>query len=455
MSMIDSNAVNVAIPPIMNAFHSSLSSTQWVISGYLLALGTFLVTSAYFSKRFGAERVYFASLIGFTLTSGVSAASPSLEFLIIARIMQGASGALLVPLAMDMLLGKSGDRHNISPLLGVILFLAPAIGPALGGFLTQEYGWQMIFLINLPVGCVSAYIVYHNILQRRGTVQSSVTFDLLGSLLLGSGLALVLYSSSIGPLNGWESLSVFPYLVSGFCLIIVYAFRAIHVQHASVDVRILANSQHALRMVLSVISSLVLFSMMFLIPVFVESIQGFSPGTSGLILLPQGLVTGVGTVIGNRVSRTKSIRFTTVLGMAILVMATTALLTVNAGTPPWILATILSGRGLALGLTIQPLLIAILGSLPDSKVPDANTLFNILNRLGGSIGISLLSSVYELRVTSHIANASSLQVSEVMGFHDVILLLSVVSVIGLAIGMFLKKEGVQNLREIPGVQSSE
>ena len=158
MSMIDSNVVNVALPVMMTDFHSPLASAQWVLSGYLLALGAVLVSSAFLSKRFGANRVYLVSILGFTGASGLCALSPNLEFLIFARVLQGALGALLVPLAMDMLLGKGSATRQISPVFGMMLFLAPALGPTLGGALISVAGWPSVFLINIPIGLVSAFM---------------------------------------------------------------------------------------------------------------------------------------------------------------------------------------------------------------------------------------------------------------------------------------------------------
>src|ERR1700733_10451121 len=132
LSMVDSNVVNVALPAILVDFHSSLSSVQWVISGYLLSSGAALVSSPYLSKRFGANRIYLLSLLGFIFASALCALAPNLEFLILARVLQGALGAVMVPLAMDMLLGKGGACGRISPAFGVFLFLAPALGPTFG-----------------------------------------------------------------------------------------------------------------------------------------------------------------------------------------------------------------------------------------------------------------------------------------------------------------------------------
>src|SRR5215831_10536802 len=131
LSMVDSNIVNVALPDIAAQLHATLDTAQWIISGYLLSLAALLAASAYLAKRFGIRRVYLVSLLGFTLASTLCAVSPTIGFLIVMRAAQGALGAPLVPLAMSMLLGDAETTKEFPPAVGMVLFLAPALGPTL------------------------------------------------------------------------------------------------------------------------------------------------------------------------------------------------------------------------------------------------------------------------------------------------------------------------------------
>jgi len=446
LSMIDSNVVNVALPVMLSDFHSSLSAVQWVLSAYLLASGAALVSSPYLSKRFGASRVYLLSLVGFTCASGLCALAPSLGFLILARALQGALGAVMVPLAMDMLLGKGGASRQISPAFGIILFLAPALGPTLGGFLISVAGWPSIFLINVPLGLLSALAMSRGLKTPRAPPEGAPRFDLTGALLLAAGVVLALYGASEGPLVGWTTAASLPYWASGTVLLAAYGVWAVRRPDPAVDLKLLRDGQTALALVIITVASTVLFAMLFLLPIFVESIQGEPATVAGLVLLPQGVVTGVGTWIGDRLSKKRSersIRLTTMLGMAILTATTAMLLGVGIGTPAWEAAAILSGRGLALGLTIQPLLYATIGNLSGREVPDGNTLFNVMDRLGGSVGVSLLATFFQLGEQAHAsstpsATASQLAEAALHSFHDTILLLTIVSLSGAVLSLLLR-----------------
>ena len=480
LSMLDSNIVNVALPDIAVQLHSSLETAQWIVSGYLLALAAVLAASAYLAKRFGTSRVYLASLLGFTLTSALCALAPTMGFLIVARALQGALGAPLVPLAMGMLLGQGGAARQMSPAAGIVLFLAPAIGPTVGGLLLHVGGWPLIFLINVPFGLLGALSIWRLVRRTPFSQQSRTRFDVVGLLLLSSGLVLAIYGATQGAQFGWTTLSSLPYLVGGLFLLALYVVWAFSHMHPAVDLKLLRHPQPALAVGLSALVAIVLFVMVFLIPVFLESVQGLSPLVAGLTLLPQGLVTGVGTVLGNRLAASRGTRVSAVLGLAILTLSTVALLAVQITTPPWITALILSGRGLALGLVIQPLLGTMMGSLPLEQIPDGNTLFNVAQRLGGSIGIPLLATFFAVRervrlqetlqslgfsssakglgggtsvfahlpasVQAHLAQAA------VTGFHDTIWLLVVLSVLGLVFAFLLRD---RQAHEAPASETTE
>ncbi len=464
LSMVDSNVVNVALPAIATQLHASLDTAQWVISGYLLALAAGLAASAYLAKRFGTRRMYLASLAGFTLASALCAFAPNIATLIALRAVQGALGAALVPLAMNMLLGGEGASRNMPAAAGVILFLAPALGPTVGGLLINLAGWPLVFLINVPFGIIGALGMLFVPEQPSQAADAAVRFDALGMALLGAGLVLAIYGATEGPLRGWSSPGVWPYLAAGGALLLAYVAWALRSQHPAVDLKLLRHTQPALAVALCTLASVVMFAMLVLVPIFMEDIQGDSPFVAGLALLPQGLVTGLGLVAGDRLGAARGARFSAFLGLLLLAASTAALLAVTFTTPAWVTALLLSGRGFAVGLTIQPLLLAMLSGLASREIPDGNTLFNVAERLGGSLGIPLLVTFFTLReqdrvqaalhpfgiaagalqVTGSHASAlppalrAQLAQAASAGFHDTIWLLVAISVLGCVATLLLR-----------------
>ena len=297
MAMIDSSVVNVTIPVISKSFNSSLSTVQWVSSGYLLSMGAFLVFSPYASKRFGPMRPYSVSLGGFTVFLLLSALSPSVSIIIASRIAQGAFGSLMVPLAMDLLFGESKGRERISPMIGIVLFLAPAVGPTLGGAMIRSFGWPTISLINIPVGAIAVPIVSRNREISSRIANVAHRFDFIGSAIFGLGIALLLYGSSDGASAGWTGKGALIPVVVGLGLTLTYGAWALIKESPSVNLKVIRTKEGAISFTISILANIVLFSAIFLMPVFVELVKGSSALTAGLILLPQGITTGIGTVI--------------------------------------------------------------------------------------------------------------------------------------------------------------
>jgi EmrB/QacA subfamily drug resistance transporter len=467
MSMIDSSVVNVALPDIANALHSTLATVQWVASAYLLALGMALTGTAYLAKRFGTKQVYLVSLLGFTVSSALCAVASSVWTLIAARVVQSVFGAPLVPLAMNMLFGKGKAGNQMSAAAGMILFLAPAIGPSLGGALVHWAGWPTIFLVNVPVGILA--VIGAKRLPGAFAPQetSEAHFDALGFVLLSAGLAGLTYGASLAPQSGWFSSPVWPYWTGGIGLLAAYAAWAVRRDDPIVDMALLRKAQQALALTLAALVSVVTFAIVLLVPAFMQEIQGRTALTAGLTLLPQGLITGIGTVLGNLLPPRWGVRRTIVLGMLLLTLSTVGLLGVSATSPAALIALILCGRGFAIGLVIQPLLNRLIESLPEAKVPDGNTLFNVIERVSGTLGIALIVTFFQVRehvriqqamerlgnpdsllnqsaqaavsrlpasAQHHLANAAT------SGFHDVIWLVAGLSALGIVMALTIRDE---------------
>lgn len=458
LSMMDSNIVNVAMPDIAHSLNSTLSTTQWIISGYLLALSAVLPASAYLVKRFGTARVYKASLVGFTIGSALCAVAPNIHMLIGARIIQGALGAPLTPLAMIMIFG-SGGSHNksqeIPPVMGILLFLAPAIGPTVGGILLHIFGWYSVFLINVPIGILGFVASFRIPADRLGeTGDRAAHFDPLGFVSLAGGLPLALYGASNGPLHGWLSHQSWPFWVAGVVLLLFYFIWGLRHPHPAVEIKLFRSGSTALAVGLCALTSVVMFSIIVIVPVFMENVQQHSALTAGLTLLPQAIVMGMGTVVGNTVATKYGVRRSAMIGMLLMTIGSVLLIFIGENTPAWATALILIFRGLGIGLVIQQLLMLILSGIRPSESADANTLFNVSERFGGAIGVALMSTFLQVRETYHskqvliaMQEAQSVQGdlihtqltrAVIHGFHDTFWLLAAVAFVGFIATLFLK-----------------
>lgn len=474
LTMLNSNIINVALPNIASAFNSSLTDVQWVISAYLLAVAAMLVVCPFLSKRFGDSKVYIVSLIGFTLASVACAFAPSLSWLIGARVVQGAFGASLIPIVMNILLRSRKEGESVVPVeFGLITFLAPAIGPTVGGLLINWFSWPVVFLINVPIALAAAVVL---LLDREKTLSGhdildpDVHLDIIGTLALAAGLVLAIYGSTLGPQYGWTSSTVLPFILSGFALIIFYLGWASYRPNPAIDLKLIRNHETALTLLISLITVITAMSVLFLVPLILESVQGYSALNAGLAMLPQGIMMGVGIVIGEILLTKKSLPVRTIvmLGLLVLSVSTASMFWFEISTPIWVSSLVLAARGLSMGLVIQPLLNEMLSKLRPEEVSDGDTLFNVVQQLGASIGISAAATVFQTQATYYVSQAlapfninaggqvhiggnessslsllpASLQdlinASIFHGFHNTVLLLAGVAFVGLVLALFLK-----------------
>ncbi|WP_426501937.1 DHA2 family efflux MFS transporter permease subunit [Dactylosporangium sp. McL0621] len=417
LTMVDSSIVNVAVPDIAAELHTGLAGTQWVVSGYLLALAAGLAATSYLARRFGTMRVYALAMAGFVAASGLCAAAPGVAALVGARALQGLTGAPLVPLAMSVLLGR-GAARRIPLAAGLLFFLAPAIGPSLGGLLIAAGGWRWIFLVNLPVGVIALLGVRRLPADAAPPADGRARPDPIGLALLATGLVAALYGAGRATSAGWSAAPAAVPLFAGVLLLLLYVLWARRAEQPAVDLTLLRHRRSALALGLSVLSSVVAFAAVFLLPVFTESVQHHTALATGVALLPQGLITGVGTAAGQRLAERYGVRPLVCAGFLVLAVASAGLLLITAATPLWATALILSGRAAAIGFGITPLLSVMLEPLPDERMADGNTLFNIAQRLGGSIGVGVLGSLLAARAAS---------VGPIAGFHEIGLILTVLA----------------------------
>ena len=424
MSMLDSSVVNVATADIASTTGRPVNDIQWVVSGYLLALAVGLCLTPYLTRRLGALRLYRWSLLAFTLTSAACALTSQLEPLIAFRALQGLAGAPLAPIAMSIFLGDAEHRRDVPAVVGIALFAAPALGPTLGGWLIAAGGWPWVFWINVPIG-LAAVVAARVVPIGSDAPPEPARFDLAGLLLLGPGLVALLWAAERGPQVGWADLATLLPLAAGLILFGGYLVHARRRWQPLIDLRPMARPQNALALVLTALATIVSVGALFLIPLFAQQVQGHSPQAVGIVLLPAGILTGVGAAVSASVVRRFGLRPTLLVSFAALAASTAPLLLVDAGTPLWLFAVVMTGRAAAIGLVTTPLLQAISERVVAAEVADANTTFNIAQRVTASFGIAWLATVF--------ASGSKLG-DPVGGLHDAAIAMTVLAAICFVLG---------------------
>lgn len=428
LSMLDSSVVNVAVEPIARQLHASLPVAQWTVSGYLLALGTGLAATAYLARRFGTLALYRGSIAAFTAASAACALAPTMQVLLLTRAIQGLVAAPLVPMAMSMLFGKGESARSMSATAGMLLFLGPALGPSVGGVLIAAGGWRGIFLINLPTGLAAALAVRKIPADLAPGAGERIRLDIPGLVLLAAGMTLLLLGVTDAGSDGWGAPGSWLPVLSGVAALACYAAWARNVEQPALNLALARSRAGILALTLCATASVVTFSVVFLLPVFVQSVQHHSALAAGLAMLPQGIVTGLSTTLGQRALRHVTVRTTVLTGFALLTAASLGLEKIGAQTPLLVTAALLAGRAVAVGLVISPLLAVLTGQVAPAGLGDASTLFSIWQRIAGSFGVGLIAAVFASQSTAH---------GPVTALHATGLVVAVIASAGLAGALLL------------------
>jgi EmrB/QacA subfamily drug resistance transporter len=390
MSMLDTTIVNIAVRTLSVRLHANLSSVQWVVTGYLLALAAALPLAAWLADRLGARRVYVWSIGVFTVMSVACGLSSSLGELITFRVLQGVAGALTMPVGQMIMVRTAGPRR-IARVMGttsIPIVMAPVFGPVIGGLLVEHLGWQWIFFVNLPVGLVAIPLSLW-LLPRERTGTAPLP-DLTGLFLVSAGSAAATYglaSAGSSALRLWLPLGV------GVALLGAFVVRSARLPRPLLDVRLYRNLAYSASSMVNFAVGAAIFGAMILLPLYYQSVRHQDPVMTGLLAAPTGIGVAVAMRLASRLTDRIGSGWTALIGGSLGMIGTIPFLFVGAATPYWWLIISMVVRGSGLGLCIIPAMAAIYRAVPQASIGDATTQLNVLNRLGGSVGTAVFTVV--------------------------------------------------------------
>ncbi len=390
---LSSTTVNVAIDKLMVQFHSPLSTVQWVVTGYLLALALVLPTFRWAVERLGSRRLYVACLLAFTATSALSALAWSAQSLVAFRVLQGAVGGLLAPLAQALIAQLAGPKRmgRAVGIVSIPVLVAPLFGPVLGGLLVQHLSWRWLFLFNAPLGLAGAWIAHRRL--PLGTTATRTPLDFVGLLLLSPGMGFFTYAlASMGRTN--TGLSAKVVVPAALAVVLVAAFvldARRRPTTALIDLRLFKHGAVVAGLTAFLLTSVGTFGAQLILPLYYQQVRGESAMGAGLLLAPQGL--GMLFTLPQVGRLTDRFDHGTILitGVVMTLLGTIAFTLLTDHSPYWLLAASLVVRGAGLGATSTPALSAAYKHLSRDEIPNATTAINIVQRLGAPIGTATLA----------------------------------------------------------------
>lgn len=382
-----------------------MDDIEWVITGYMLAFSAFMPLTSWLRTRLGYRFLYIASLGVFTAGSVLCGIAPTLPTLVIARIIQALGGGAMTPTGMALIaeVFPPEERGKALGVWGAGIMVGPALGPTLGGYLTETLGWRSIFNINLPIGLLGLIATRHILRRDRPRGRPSGSFDLSGFLFLSTFLISALLGLSKGNQEGWTSaFVVICGLVSAVSLVFFIAVESL-VEDGILDLGLLRNGPFTVALVVTGARSVALFGGTFLMPLFLQNQMGQSETDTGLLLLPGAVMVALTTTISGRLSERFGPRVPTLFGLALAATFMWLCRRLDATTSTWgvLFPTLLRGAGL--GLLVTPVMTAAMNAVPTKMAGMASSMLSLTQQVAGSLGIALLASVLGHRATFHLA----------------------------------------------------
>jgi DHA2 family multidrug resistance protein len=405
MEVLDTSVANVSLPHIAGSLSASTDEATWVLTSYLVSNAIILPATSWLAGMFGRKQLLITCIIIFSLASALCGAAPTLGTLIIARVIQGAGGGALQPIAQAVLLESfpPEKRGQAMAVYGMGIIVAPIIGPTLGGWITDNYSWRWIFYINVPVGILAimmaqAFVENPPYLQRA----TRSRIDYMGFGLMALWLATMQLILDKGQEDDWFSA---PW-IRWFALISVislagFVVRELTVKDPIVDLRVLGDRNFRNGSLLIAIVGAVLYSTTAVLPIFLQTLMGYPALQSGLAVSPRGFgsmvsMMVVGRLIGKIDSRYLMAGGFTVLATSVFMLGNIDL-DISMGNV--ILPNIVNG--LAMGFIFVPMTTTTMGTLANRQMSNASGIYNLMRNTGGSIGISIATTVLARLAQSH------------------------------------------------------
>ncbi len=401
MEVLDTSIASVALRNIAGSLSASISEATWVLTSYLVANAVILPASNWFALRFGRKKFLITCVILFTVSSFLCGAAPTLGFLLLARVVQGAGGGALQPLSQSILMESFPPAKRAAAMAAFAfgIVVAPVIGPTLGGWLTDTYSWRYAFYINIPIGILSVILISRFVHDPSYVRNAKVgKFDNIGFGLLAVWTGTLQIVLDKGQEDDWFSATWIRWAVAALVVsLVLWVYRSWTKTDSLVNLRILRDWNFRTGCMLMWLLGLTIYATITLLPLYYQEVMGYTAYTAGWVVGPRGIGAILGmpiiAIIGNRIDSRKLLTF------GFLVFFFCALYfgqsNLQIGPTSMLLPIIVSG--FAMSFVFVPMTTISYTTLKNTEMGNATGIFNLMRNIGGSVGISMVQTMLERR----------------------------------------------------------
>lgn len=396
MEIIDTSVANVALPHIQGSLNAGTDEVTWVLTSYLVSNAVVLPMTGWLARLFGRKRFLIACIVLFTLSSLLCGASPNLSTLIFFRVLQGAAGGALIPISQAIMMETfpPQQRGMAMAIFGVGAMFGPIIGPALGGWITDNMNWRWIFYINIPVGLIAVIMATAYIHDPAYLKRVKMKIDYWGLLFLSTGLGALQVVLDKGQQDDWfNSPFILAFSAISVISLVLMVITELRNPQPIVNLRLFKNVSYAAGTCIMFVVGFCLYSSIVMIPLFLQTLMGYNATKAGMVLAPGGLATLITMPLVGAMLQKYDGRKIVFCGLFIGAVAMFIMrgFTLDAAYPDFVWPRVVLGIGLA--MTFVPLTTITLATIPKEEMGNATGIYNLMRNMGGSFGIAIATTL--------------------------------------------------------------
>ena len=407
MAVLDATIVNVALPKLMSSFGVSVDRVEWVLTAYLLIFGVMLPTSGWLADHIGYKLIFTLGLLLFTVSSFLCSLAWDFNILILFRVLQGAGSGILMPVGMAIITREFPPEKRGLALAfwSMAASASVSLGPAIGGYLIDNYSWHTIFDVNVPVGIVGMAAAV--IILREHKAADSRSFDLIGFVSLTAFLTSLLLALANGNsewnTGGWTSDYILTCFAVSTVSLVIFLTAEFSVAHPLIELNLFKNFNFAVCNVVLFLFGLGMFGSTFLLPIYLQDSLDYTPLQAGLVFLPVGIMQGVVAPLAGWYSDRFSPKVPAILGVVLMAFTFYQFSTLSLYSERHEITFPLILRGFAMGVLFAPLMAMAISDITHQKMAQASGLLNVIRQIGGSFGVAVFGTILTRRTIYHAA----------------------------------------------------
>ncbi|QLL67940.1 DHA2 family efflux MFS transporter permease subunit [Lactobacillus johnsonii] len=462
-TVLNGTLLATALPSIMRFFHISTATAEWLSTAFLLVNGVMIPISAWLINRFGSRKMYLSAMSVFFIGTVIAAIAPNFGTLLAGRIIQGLGVGVTMPLLQTIMLSifPANKRGAAMGTVGIVIGLAPAIGPTLSGWIVDNLSWRYLFSIIAPIAGVVIVLAFFLIKDVLPTKKEKI--DILSVTTSTVGFGSLLYGFSEAGNKGWTNPEILMFIGVGIVFVILFGLRQLKMSDPFLDITVFKHFEFSLAAVLSGITNLAMVGIEMVLPLYIQNLRGVSAFHSGLMLLPGALMIGIMSPITGRLFDKYGARKMAITGMTLLTLGTIPFVFLTEQSSYTMIIILYAIRMVGVALVMMNVTTSGMNSLPLDKISHGTAVNNTFRQVLSSIGTAILVSVLTTTTNNNMPSKELLKTlplqyktqainATLNGFHASFAMSIVFALIALVLAFFLKKgnRARENQEEVNG-----